>query len=87
MGSRSRSFNVKDGWRRVDGKPQRFVQLSLKNAVDAVDAVDRKVMIVNSVNGVNSVNSDSKEAFPDEEIIREPSGTPPLSVGEEWEEV
>jgi putative DNA primase/helicase len=41
MGSRSKALEMKDGWRRVDGKPQRFLQLSLRSAVDAVDAVDK----------------------------------------------
>jgi hypothetical protein len=66
MGSRSRALSVKDGWRRVDGKPQRFLQISLENAVDAVDAVDKQAVGVNSVNGVNSVYSDSEEDYPDE---------------------
>jgi Protein of unknown function (DUF3987) len=84
MGSRSKALNMRDGWRRVNGKPQRFLQLSLKNAVDAVDAVDTRVAGVNSV---NSVNSDSLEDHPDEEIVRGPDGIPPLSSGDEWEEV
>ena len=68
MGSRSRTLHVKDGWRRVDGKAQRFLQLSLENAVDAVDAVDSQAMSVNSViNGVYSVNSDSEEGYPGED--------------------
>ncbi|CAA9346351.1 MAG: hypothetical protein AVDCRST_MAG93-6906, partial [uncultured Chloroflexia bacterium] len=87
MASRSKVLYMKDGWRRVDGKPQRSLQLSLRNAVDAVDAVDKKAVDVNSVYGDNSVNSDSEEDYPDEEIRREPDGTPPLSVGEKWEEV
>lgn len=83
MGSRSKALDMKDGWRRVDGKPQRFLRLSLRNAVDAVDAVDTKAPGVNSV---NSVNSDSEEDHPEEEITREPIGTAPLSSGK-WEEV
>jgi hypothetical protein len=67
---------MKDGWRRVDGKPQRFLQLSLRNAVDAVDK---------KAAGVNSVYSDSEEDYPDE-ITREPAGTVPLSSGK-WEEI
>jgi hypothetical protein len=82
MGSRSKALDMKDGWRRVDGKPQRFLQLSLRNAVDAVDAVDKRAVGVNSV---NSVYSDSEEDFPDE-ITREPAGTVPLSSGK-WEEI
>jgi putative DNA primase/helicase len=86
MGSRSQALNMKDGWRRVDGRPQRFMQLSLRNAVDAVDAVDKQSMNVNTVNRVNSVYSDTEEDYPDEKITREPDGTPPLSDGG-WEEV
>ncbi|HVF01098.1 MAG TPA: DUF3987 domain-containing protein [Rubrobacteraceae bacterium] len=67
MGSRSRALSVRDGWRRVDGNPQRFLQITLENAVDAVDAVDKQAVGVNSVNGVNSVCSDSEEDYPDEE--------------------
>jgi putative DNA primase/helicase len=84
MSSRSKALNMKDGWRRVEGKPQRFLQLSLKNAVDAVDAVDRQA---ENVNSVYSVYSDSEEDYSDEEITRVPDGTPPLSSGDEWEEV
>jgi hypothetical protein len=51
---------MRDGWRRVNGKPQRFLQLSLKNAVDAVDAVDSQAV------GVNSVYSDSNKDYLDE---------------------
>jgi hypothetical protein len=72
---------MRDGWRRVEGKPQRFLQLTLKNAVDAVDAVDGKAV------GVNGVYSDSEESHPDEEILRIPDGTPRLSSRDEWEEV
>ena len=60
MGSRSKALNVKDGWRRVGGKPQRFLQLSLKNVSDAVDAVDGQIK------NVNGVNSDSEEDYPGE---------------------
>ncbi len=87
IGSRSQALNMKDGWRRVDGRPQRFMQLSLRNAVDAVDAVDKQSMNVNPVNRVNSVYSDSEEDYSDEKITREPGGTPLLSAGEGWEEV
>ena len=87
IGSRSKALNMKDGWRRVDGRPQRFMQLSLRNAVDAVDAVDKQSTNANPVNRVNSVYSDSEEDYPDEKITREPGGTPLLSAGEEWEEV
>jgi hypothetical protein len=80
VGSRSKALTVKDDWRRVDGKPQRFLQLSLRNAVDAVDAVDTRAV------GVNSVNSDSDKDYSDEEITREPTRTAPRS-SDEWEEV
>jgi hypothetical protein len=86
MGSRSEALNVKDGWRRVDGKPQRFLQLSLRNAVDAVDAVDKKGLNGNGVNGVYSVNSNSEEDYPGEEIVRVPDRTLQPFTGE-WEEV
>ena len=86
MGSRSKALDVKDGWRRVKGKPQRFLQLSLKNAVDTVDAVDREALNVNSVNGVYSVNSNSEEDCPGEEIVRVPDETSQLPTGE-WEEI
>jgi hypothetical protein len=88
MGSRSKALSVRDGWRRVEGKPQRFLQLSLENAVDAVDAVDTQTVGVYSVYGVYS---DSEEDYSDKnldkEITREPTGTVALSVGDNWEEV
>jgi hypothetical protein len=85
IGSRSKALVMKNGWRRVEGKPQRFLQFSLKNAVDPVDAVDGKAVGVNSV---NSVNRDSEEDRPDEEeIVKLPDRTAPLSPGDEWEEV
>jgi hypothetical protein len=74
-------LTIKDGWRRAEGKPQRFLQLCLKNAVDAVDSQ------AGGVNSVNTVNSDSEEDHPDEKIVRVPDGTPPLSSGDEWEEI
>jgi hypothetical protein len=80
MASCSKALYMKDGWCRVDGKPQRFLQLSLRNAVDAVD---KKAADVNSVNGVNS---DSEEDYLDEEITREPTGTGRMSSGK-WEEI
>jgi hypothetical protein len=86
MGSRSKALNVKDGWRRVEGKPQRLLRLSLTNAVDAVDAVDRKAVNATSVNGVYSVNSNSEEDYPEEEIVRVPDESSQLPTGE-WEEI
>lgn len=84
MGSRSKALDVKDGWRRVDGRPQRFLQLSLRNAVDAVDAVDKQQPT--EVNSVNSVNSVSEEDYPDDDVMGELSGTGPLASGK-WEEI
>jgi hypothetical protein len=85
MGSRSKALDVKDGWRRVDGKPHRFLRLSLKNVVDAVDAVDKQQPT--SVNSVNSVNSDFKEDHPqDEDVVQELAGTVPMA-SEKWEEI
>ena len=78
MGSRSKALDVKDGWRRVDGKPRRFMQLSLRNAVDAVDKHESA--------GVNSVNSEPEQDYPDEDVVQELAGTGPLASGK-WEEI
>ena len=86
MGSRSKALNMRDGWRRINGKSQRFLQLSLTNAVDAVDAVDKQSANVNSVYSDNTVNSDSEEDYPDEDVMQEPTGTGPLASGK-WEEI
>ena len=83
MGSRSKALDVKDGWRRVDGKPQRFLRLSLKNAVDSVD---KQSTNVNSVNSDNSVYSHSEEDYPDEDVMQEPAGIGSLASGK-WEEI
>jgi putative DNA primase/helicase len=88
MGSRSKALEVKDGWRRVDGRPQRFLQLSLKNAVDAVDAVDDvDKQQPKGVNSVNSVNSVFKVDHPqDEDVVQELAGTGSLASSK-WEEI
>jgi hypothetical protein len=82
IAGRSKAVQVEKGWR---GK-NKVLRLQLsKRGVGGVGSVGKKVSVTNTTNATNASFEDSSETSA--ALIREPSGTAPLSVSDEWEEV
>jgi hypothetical protein len=82
IADRSQVLDAKRGWR----DKSRILRLQLlKKGVGGVGSVGKKPPPTNSTNTTNTSFEDYSEKMP--MITRQPSGTPPLSASDEWEEV
>src|SRR5215207_1066619 len=82
IAGRSKAVQVEKGWR---GK-NKVLRLQLsKRGVGGVGSVGKQVPVTNTTNATNASFEDTSEKSA--ALIQEPSGTAPLSVSEDWEEI
>src|SRR5215207_6576709 len=79
ISGRSKTVQVEKGWR---GK-NKVLRLQLSKR--GVGSVGKKVPVTNTTNATNASFEDPSDKSA--ALIREPSGTAPLSVSDDWEEV
>jgi hypothetical protein len=79
---REKAVRAERGWR---GKSRVLRLRLLENGVGSVGGVGEEVAVTNTTNTANTDSEDPSEITAT--ITREPTGTPPLSVSERWEEV